>query len=48
MSSEILHIPTGIVYKNRKDACKSMGQGNYRRALKNREFEIKDFHPRVK
>lgn len=32
------HKYTGIIYNNRKEACRVMGQGRYNRALKNREF----------
>lgn len=38
-SSGFIHIPTGLKFENRKQACKIMGQNRYRKALKNKEFE---------
>lgn len=32
------HIFTGLIYNNRKEAVRVMGQSRYNRALKNREF----------
>lgn len=32
------HTVTGIIYNNRKECMKIMGQCRYRMALKNREF----------
>ena len=32
------HKFTGIIYSNRKEACRVMGQGRYKRALRNCEF----------
>ena len=32
------HTKTGIIFNNRKEACKVMGANRYNRALHNREF----------
>lgn len=34
------HLYSGIIYSNRKEAVRVMGQSRYRRALKNKEFEF--------
>jgi len=34
------HIFTGLIYNNRKEAVRVMGQSRYKRALKNGEFEF--------
>lgn len=34
------HKFTGIIYNNRKEAVRVMGQCRYKRALRNREFEF--------
>lgn len=34
MDTRILHIPSGVVYENRKQAKQQMGHGNYDRALR--------------
>lgn len=38
--TEFLHKPSGVVFKNRKEAVKAMGQRRYRKALANRDFEF--------
>lgn len=37
-SSKFLHIPSGLIFENRKQATKVMGAARYRRALRNKEF----------
>lgn len=39
------HTFTGVIYNNRKEAVRVMGQTRYRIALKNREFEF-DYKPK--
>ena len=34
------HIPSGVVFQNRKEAVKVMGQRRYRYALRNRQFNF--------
>ena len=34
MDTRILHIPSGAVYENRKQAKEKMGHGNFDRALR--------------
>lgn len=34
------HIFTGIIYNNRKEAVRVMGQSRYKKALSNREFDF--------
>ena len=34
------HTFTGIIFNNRKEAVRVMGQSRYRKALKNHEFEF--------
>lgn len=38
------HKTTGVFFENRKQAIKLMGRGNYKRALKNKEFEFIDYN----
>lgn len=38
MDTRIKHIPSGIIYDNRKQAKTLMGHANYNKAVKNREF----------
>ena len=40
MGASIKHIPTGVIYSDRKEAKSLMGHYNYNRALKFREFEF--------
>ena len=37
-----IHIPTGKVFENRKQAKTEMGHSNYNRAVRNREFSFHD------
>lgn len=37
-SAAFKHITTGLIFNNRKEACKILGASRYRRALRNREF----------
>ena len=39
------HVTTGIIYSNRKEAVRVMGQSRYKKALKNREF-IFNYEPK--
>ena len=36
MTTKMMHLPSGAVYNNRKEAKLMMGHANYNRALKNR------------
>ena len=36
----IKHIPTGIIFQNRKEAKKVMGNGRYKRLSEKGEFEF--------
>ena len=36
MTTKMMYLPSGAVYKNRKEAKLMMGHANYNRALKNR------------
>ena len=38
MDTRVKHIPSGVVYENRKEAKKEMGHGKYNRALKDGEM----------
>ena len=38
MDTRILHIPSGAVYANRKEAKLKMGHNNYNRALHRRQM----------
>ena len=38
MNTRVKHIPSGVVYENRKEAKQKMGHGYYNRALKNGEM----------
>lgn len=37
------HVPTGLIFRNRKEAIYGLGRGFYKKALKNSEFEF-DYH----
>lgn len=37
------HKSTKVFFENRKQAIQLMGRGNYKRALRNNEFEFIDF-----
>lgn len=39
-NTQIKHLPTGMIFNNRKDAKERMGRKGYNDALKNREFEM--------
>lgn len=39
--SEFKHIPSGVVFDNRKQAVKVMGRSRYLKALDKCEFEFK-------
>lgn len=34
------HLPSGVIFQNRKECVKLMGQRRYKRALENKEFEF--------
>lgn len=38
-SSGFIHIPSGVIFMNRKQAIMVMGQNRYNRSLKNAEFQ---------
>lgn len=38
MTSKFLHIPSGVIFINRKQAVRTMSISRYRKALKNKEF----------
>ena len=38
MNTKFLHIPSGVIFINRKQAVQTMGWTRYRKALKNCEF----------
>lgn len=44
MNTKFLHIPSGVIFINRKQAVIVMGQNRYNRALKNCEF-VWDYEP---
>lgn len=37
-NTRFLHVPSGVVFENRKQCLIVMGQNRYNRALANREF----------
>lgn len=39
------HTYTGVIFNNRKEAVRVMGQSRYRKALRNHEFEF-DYVPK--
>lgn len=47
MTSKFLHIPSGVIFINRKQAVRAMSISRYRKALKNKEF-IFNYEPEDK